>query len=79
MNNIDKMNLVIKLINLEVNQEILGEILFQKFNLNNKSEWYNLTGLLIRYFSIDNSRSVYNSRFVIQSKHFINDRYVRDN
>jgi hypothetical protein len=28
--------------NLEHNQEILGEIKFNKLNLNNKSEWYNL-------------------------------------
>ncbi len=43
------MNLCIKLINLEHNQENLGEIKFEKLNFNNKPEWYNLIGLF--YFS----------------------------
>lgn len=38
--------LFIKLINLEHNEEVLGEIKFNKLNLNNKSEWYNLNGRL---------------------------------
>jgi hypothetical protein len=49
LNNLDHLNLSIKLINLEVNQEVVGEILFQKLNLNNKSEWYNLTGMSIEH------------------------------
>lgn len=40
----DQMNLWIKLINLEVQQEILGEIHIERLNLTNKSEWYTLNG-----------------------------------
>jgi hypothetical protein len=39
---IDNMSLWIKLINLEHNQDILGEIKFNKLNLNAQSEWYSL-------------------------------------
>ncbi|CAF3784330.1 unnamed protein product [Rotaria sordida] len=39
---IDNILLCIKLINLEHNQEILGEIKFNKLNLNNKPEWFYL-------------------------------------
>ncbi len=42
INTIENILLWIKLMNLEHNQEILGEIKFNKLNLNNKSEWYNL-------------------------------------
>jgi len=49
---IDNIILWIKLINLEHNQEVLGEIKFHKLNLNNKTEWYHLNGLLERYFHI---------------------------
>src|SRR4051812_16644136 len=43
---IDNIILWIKLINLDNNQDVLGEIKFNKLNLNNKGEWYNLNGLL---------------------------------
>ncbi|CAF4540050.1 unnamed protein product [Rotaria sp. Silwood1] len=39
---IDNIILWIKLINLEHNQDILGEIKFNKLNLNNKTEWFSL-------------------------------------
>lgn len=45
---IDNIILWIKLINLEHNQEILGEIKFNKLNLNNKPEWYNLNSSINR-------------------------------
>ncbi len=38
---IDNIILMIKLINLEHNEEVLGEIKFNQLNLNNKAEWYN--------------------------------------
>lgn len=44
----DNINLCIKLINLEHNEEVLGEIKLNKLNLNNKSEWYQLNGLYRR-------------------------------
>ena len=52
---IDNLILWIKLINLDHNQEILGEIKFNKLNLNNKAEWYNLNGLFekkTKFFNI---------------------------
>ncbi|CAM4895992.1 unnamed protein product [Rotaria socialis] len=48
---IDNILLCVKLINLEHNQDILGEIKLYKLNLNNKCEWFSLndtsTGLLL--------------------------------
>jgi hypothetical protein len=38
----DNICLSIKLINLEHNHEVLGDIKLNKLNLNNKSEWYTL-------------------------------------
>lgn len=40
---IDNLCLWMKLINLERNQEILGDIRFDHFKLNNIAEWHNLT------------------------------------
>ncbi|CAF1114513.1 unnamed protein product [Rotaria magnacalcarata] len=48
---IDNILLCVKLINLEHNQDILGEIKLYRLNLNNKCEWFSLneasTGLLL--------------------------------
>lgn len=44
LSSMDQMNLWIKLINLEVHQEVLGEIHIDKLTSTNKSEWYHLTG-----------------------------------
>lgn len=68
------MNLWIKLINLEVQQEILGEIHIDKINFTNKSEWYILHGRQMNDVLLF-SRIL--SRSIIQSEYFINDRHVR--
>ena len=43
---LDNILLWIKLIDLDYNQEILGDIKLHSLNLNNKPEWYNLNGRL---------------------------------
>lgn len=76
LTSMDQMNLWIKLINLEVHQEILGEIHIDKLNSTNRSEWYQLTGEFSRSFDKSFSRII-QFRSITQSECFINNRHVR--
>ncbi len=81
IDNIDKTSLWVKLINLEDNQEILGDIKFNKLNLNNKPEWYNLNDTTNGSLKIERTLTYINSisRIIIQSCSSAYHRHVRNN